>query len=178
MTRSFFLLACALLAPVTPALAQTAPAAAAPQPAQDLAEFPYLGAPDGYALRNQTRLEFEQKYLFPGGRLEIVEGPYFHADIFVDGGVWNETLLLSRFDRQIAALGGKRMFDGSMPAAARTMIQENAPRFVKDLYDPWPYRFRQYLIQRPDKTIWVEIGYGYNAEMLDLTVIEKEPQAD
>lgn len=178
MTRPFLLLACALLAPVTPALAQTSPAAtAAPQPTQDIGEFPYLSAPDGYALRNETRLEFEQKYLFPGGKFEIVEGPYFHADIFADGGTWNETLLLSRLDRQITALGGKRVFDGGMPDAARTMIQENEPRFVKDLYDPWPYRFRQYLIQTREKTIWVEIGYGYNAQMLDLTVIEKESES-
>jgi len=178
MTRSHLLLACALLTPVTPVMAQTSSATrVAPQPAQEIGGFPYISAPDGYALRNETRLEFEQKYLFPGGKFEIVEGPYFHTDIFADGGTWNETLLLSRLDRHITALGGKRMFDGPMPDAARTMIQENEPRFVKDLYDPWPYRFRQYLIQTPEKTIWIEIGYGYNAQMLDLTVIEKEPAA-
>lgn len=55
------------------------------------------------------------------------------------------------------------------------MIQENEPRFAKDLYDPWPYRFRHYRLGTPETTVWIEIGYGYNAEMVDLTVIEEEP---
>lgn len=178
MSRSsLLLLAAALLAPLGPAVAQSpAGVAAMPQAAHDIDDFPYLSAPEGYAVRNARTLEFEQKYVFPAGAVRTVEGPYFHADIFADGGQWNETLLLSRLDREITTLGAKRVYDGGLPAAARQMIQENEPRFAKDLYDPWPYRFRQYRLETPERTVWIEVGYGYNAEMVDLTVVvEEEP---
>lgn len=123
------------------------------------------------------QLALEQKYFFPGDRVRTVAGMYYHADLFADGGLWNETLLMRSFDRKIAELGGVQVFDGPLPEAARTLIDERRPRFVDDLYDPSPYRFRQYLIRTADRAIWIELGYGYNAEMVDLTVVQEEAGA-
>ena len=61
-----------------------------------------------------------------------------------------------------------------LDSSAAKMIDANEPAFVKDLYDPRPYRFRQFLVRTPEANIWIEVGYGYNAEMLDLSVIEEK----
>lgn len=155
--------------------AATRPAAAASAPVADIGEFPHLNAPAGYRFGDAKRLSFEQKHMFPAGKMQLIEGPYFHADIFADGGEWNETLLLRDLDRQIAALGGKTIYDGTLPDAATKVFREEQPRSVKDLYDPWPYRYRHYLIETSNKKVWIEIGYGYNAQMVDLTVVEEAP---
>lgn len=174
-------------APEAPAAAPEADAAAGAQPApaafdplsvpvsdKDLGAFPYVSAIQGFDLRAQPELELERKYLFPGGALRPVEGRYRHADVYVaQGGTWNETLLMRRLDEQVQALGGVQVFDGPMPAPVGDRVRAEEPRFVKDLYDPWPYRFRQYLVRTPRSLVWIEAGYGYNTEMADLTVIEE-----
>lgn len=140
----------------------------------ELGSFPFVKVPQGFVARNGKTLKFEEKYIYAGGQVLPVSGRYHHARIFADGGEWAETLLLSQIESQVKALGGVRVFDGGIPDAGRKLIDENAPRFVKDLYDPWPYRFRQYLIRQEDKLVWIELGYGYNAEMIDLTVVQED----
>lgn len=145
-----------------------------PVSAHDLGDFPFITTPDGFVAREGKTLGLEQKYVFAGGAVRTVEGRYHHTDVFVaEGGTWNETRLLRDLETQITGLGGVRIFDGGLPEAAATMIRDNAPNFASDLYDPWPYRFRQYLIRTADKLVWIEVGYGYNAEMVDLTVVEE-----
>lgn len=141
---------------------------------QDPGEFPYVSIPAGFRDGGAKRLSLAEKYVFPKGELHVATGAYWHADVFADGGEWNELLFLRGIEQQVSQLGGHRVFDGSMPDAGRKMIDENAPAFARDLYDPAPYRFRQFLIHAEDRLIWIEIGYGYNAEMIDLTVIEEE----
>ncbi|MCG2839392.1 hypothetical protein L6Q21_00175 [Sandaracinobacter sp. RS1-74] len=176
ISKAFLAMAAiALAAAPLAAQAKSAPASV-PVSAHDLGSFPFVKAPAGFVARNGKKLGFEEKYIFAGGQPLIVSGPYYHADIFANGGEWNETLLLSQLDRQITGLGGVRVFDGAIPDSGRKLIEENAPRFVQDLYDPWPYRFRQYLIRQEDKLVWIELGYRYNAEMIDLTVVQEDPK--
>ena len=166
--------ASAALLPFSLASAQVAPRDdVAATTTQDIGTSPFVQVPGGFVIREAKTLTLDQKYVFESGRVQVVEGPYYHARIFADGGAWNETLLLRALDQQVTALGGARVFDGRLPDAARKMIDEDQPRFVQDLYDPRPYRFRQYLIRAADKRVWIEIGYGYNAEMADLTVLEE-----
>lgn len=172
-------------APAAPTLDSAAPVAQpavfdpadTPLSTQELGEFPYVAPPQGYVLANPRSVDLELKYIYAGGAVRQVEGRYHHGAVFTDGGQWNETGLLRALDSRIVQLGGVRIFDGPLPAAAVTLIRDNAPKFAQDVYDPWPYRFRQYLIRTEDRLIWIEIGYGYNAEMVDLTVVEETLEA-
>lgn len=141
----------------------------------ELAPFPYLAIPEGFRLTQAKDLELERKYVFPHGATQTVEGRYRHGRVMVadTNAEWNETLLLSRLDSQIRTMGGVRLFDGSMPDDARALLASESPRFVQDLYDPAPYRFRQYAIRTDKALIWIEAGYGYNSPMIDLTVLEQ-----
>lgn len=171
-------------APPPPAEAPAAPAApqaeafdieAVPVSTRDLGAFPFLHLPEGFAGPNATDQALEIKYVFPGGALKVVEGRYRHIRLYAaEGARWNETLLLRRLDDQIQALGGVRVHDGAMPEAVGAKIRAENPRFVQDLYDPWPYRFRQYLIRTADSRVWIELGYGYNAEMVDLSIVQED----
>lgn len=167
----------------TPAAAEAAAPAspmanldALPVSTADLGAFPFFSLPDGFAQSDASERALEQKYVFPGGGLLIIEGRYHHARILAaEGSEWNETLLLRSFNDRIKALGGVQVFDGRLPDAARAKIAADSPRFVSDLYDPSPYRFRQYVIRTPQGRVWIEIGYGYNAEMADLTIVQEGP---
>lgn len=167
----------------TPAAAEAAAPAspmanldALPVSTADLGAFPFFSLPDGFAQSDASERALEQKYVFPGGGLLIIEGRYHHARILAaEGSEWNETLLLRSVDDRIKALGGVQVFDGRLPDAARAKIATDSPRFVSDLYDPSPYRFRQYVIRTPEGRVWIEIGYGYNAEMADLTIVQEGP---
>ena len=142
----------------------------------DLGVFPFFNLPTGFVQGDGAQRALEQKYVFPGGAVLNVEGRYHHARIFAaEGHEWNQSLLLRSFDDRIKALGGTQVFDGGLPDTAREKIAAEEPRFAADLYDPNPYRFRQYVIRTPQGRVWVEIGYGYNAEMADLTVLQEAP---
>lgn len=149
-----------------------------PVSTHELGDFPFVTAPQGYAAPSPKSVDLEEKYIYAGGAVRTVAGRYFHTKVHVDGGVWNETRLLRDLEAQITELGGVRIFDGPLPEVAATRIREDQPNFVKDLYDPWPYRFRQYLIRTAAERVWIEIGYGYNAEMIDLTVVQENTEAE
>ena len=162
-----------------PASSATAPADATtdlnrlPVSDKDLGIFPFFNLPQGFEAQDTKTQPLDVKYVFPGGGLKVVEGRYHHERIQSSGGDWNETLLLRSFDEKIRELGGVQVYDGSLPAAAREKIASDNPRFVADLYDPSPYRFRQYVIRTPQGRVWVEIGYGYNEPMADLTIVQE-----
>lgn len=140
---------------------------------KEVGVFPFFNTPEGFSSSKMQDLDFEEKYFFPSGNVRVVAGKYYHADVYGKEGKWNETLLIRSFDQKIRELGGVQVFDGSLPQPAREMIEKNTPRFVSDLYDPWPYRFRQYLIRTVNASIWIELGYGYNTQMVDLTVVQE-----
>ena len=147
---------------------------ALPVSTAELGDFPFVVLPQGFRQGDVSDRPLEQKYVFPAGGLLTVEGRYHHARVFAaPDDQWAETLLLRGLEDHIKTLGGVRIFDGALPGAAREKITADEPRFVADLYDPWPYRFRQYVIRTPESRIWIEIGYGYNAETIDLTVVEE-----
>ncbi len=167
--------------PAAPTSDTAAPAASSqatnldslPVSTHDLGAFPFFNLPDGFKTQNTKDQQLETKYVFPGGGLLAVEGRYHHARVQSADDNWNETLLLRSFDEKIRELGGVQVYDGGLPDAARERIASDSPRFVADLYDPSPYRFRQYVIRTPQGRVWVEIGYGYNAPMADLTIVQE-----
>lgn len=163
------------IAAETPAISAPFDAASVPLSEAELPAFPYIDAPEGFHLTGAKTLELERKYVFPHGATEAVEGRYHHGRVMVSdsGAEWNKTLLLSRLDARVRALGGVRLFDGAMPQSARALLGTESPRFAQDLYDPAPYRFRQYVVRTAKALIWIEVGYGYNAPMVDLTVLEQ-----
>ncbi len=144
-----------------------------PVSTKDLGVFPFFNLPDGFKAQDIRDQQLETKYVFPNGGLLSVEGRYHHARVFSSDDNWNETLLLRSFDEKIRELGGVQVYDGGLPDTARDKIANDKPRFVADLYDPSPYRFRQYVIRTPQGRVWVEIGYGYNAPMADLTIVQE-----
>lgn len=147
---------------------------AVPVSTANLGSFPFFNLPNGFMQGEVSDRALEQKFVFPDNGLLVIEGRYHHARIYpAEGGEWNQTLLLRSFDEKIKALGGVQMFDGGLPDAAREKISAESPRFASDLYDPNPYRFRQYLIRTPQGRVWIEIGYGYNADMADFTVVQE-----
>jgi len=142
---------------------------------QEVGEFPYLSAPAGYRHADEKRKTFEEKYFFYNDSLvRKVSGQYFHTTVFQQGDVFEDTYVVNAYKKAIEKLGGVEFYTGGLPALASDLIEKTTPAYVSDMYDPRPYKYKQFLIRTPQAHIWIELCHGLNANQIDLTVLREE----
>lgn len=146
-----------------------------PVTTQEVGEFPYLSAPSGYRHAGDKQKTLEEKYFFYNDSLvRKVSGKYFHTAVFQDGDVFEDTYLVSEYKKAIEKLGGIEFYSGGLPTSADKLIDKESPAYVSDMYDPRPYKYKQFLIRTPKENIWIELCHGLNANQVDLTVVKEE----
>lgn len=143
---------------------------------QELGKFPYLSSPKGYQQADGKEKQMEEKYFFYNDSLvRKVSGQYYHSTVFnKESKVFEDTYLVNAYKTEIEKLGGVEFYSGGLPASASKLIDKEKPAYVADMYDPTPYKYKQYLIRKPKENIWIELCYGLNANQIDLTVIREE----
>ena len=143
---------------------------------KEVGEFPYFPAPENYTYKEIKARDFEEKYFFNSSKsVNVVEGKYFKATIFPKSSTtFNVSFLLNYYKKLIDTYNGKVVYTGLIPDGARIMINKENPAFAKDLYDPMPYSYKQFLIKTKEANIWVELIYGINADLVDFTVVREE----
>jgi len=143
---------------------------------QDIGKFPYLFSPAGYQQTDAKEKQMEEKYFFYNDSLvRKVSGQYYQAKVFnKEGKVFEDTYLVNAYKTDIEKLGGMEFYVGGLPALAAQLIDTEKPAYVADMYDPRPYKYKQYLIRRPKENIWIELCHGLNANQIDLTVVREE----
>ncbi|VTR48224.1 hypothetical protein [Sphingobacterium thalpophilum] len=145
-----------------------------PVSAQDIGIFPYLSTPSGYRYADEKQKTLEEKYFFYNDSLvRKVSGQYFHATIFSQGDAFEDTYLVGEYKKAIANLGGIEIYSGGLPSRADELIKKENPAYVSDMYDPRPYKYKQFLIRTPKENIWIELCHGLNADQVDLTVVKE-----
>lgn len=145
-----------------------------PVSTMDLGTFPYLTAPDKYKYSGDIKKQLEEKYFFYNDSLvRKVSGAYFHTTIFSAGDVFEDTFVVLEYRKAIEKLGGIEVYSGGIPAAAAELINKEQPAYVSDMYDPIPYKYKQFLIRTPKDNIWIELCHGLNAQQIDLTVVKE-----
>lgn len=145
-----------------------------PVTTKDLGSFPYLAAPEGYKYSGDINKTLEEKYIFYDDSLvRTVDGKYFHAKIVPSGNVFEDTFIVTEFKKAIEKLGGVEVYSGGLPALAGELIDKEKPAYVSDMYDPRPYKYKQYLIRAPKENIWIELCHGLNANQIDFTVVSE-----
>lgn len=140
----------------------------------DLGAFPYLTATESYKYSGDTKKQLEEKYFFYNDSLvRKVSGEYFHTTIRPIGDVFEDTFVVSEYKKAIEKLGGVEIYSGGLPSAAAELIDKENPVYVSDMYDPRPYKYKQFLIRTPYDNIWIELCHGLNAHQIDLTVVKE-----
>lgn len=146
-----------------------------PVSSQEVGEFPYLPAPTGYRHTDEKEKSLEEKFFFYNDSLvRKVSGEYFHTTVFQQGDVFEDTYVVSEYKKAIEKLGGVEIYSGGLPAPAGELIDKENPAYVSDMYDPRPYKYKQFLIRTPKEYIWIELCHGLNANQIDLTVVREE----
>ncbi|WP_340649766.1 OmpA family protein [Pseudoxanthomonas winnipegensis] len=175
-------------APAASALADSAPAAAkdtAPAAAKGfdpaslpvssvaLGDFPYLKLPDGYVPTNKAELaEFDQVPLWTGDRLEPVEGRIWWTNVSAaQGKTFSQLELTRNIEAAVAAMGGRKIFDGQIPAEARDQLKswrgDPTTRFVDGLGDFYNNPVQVFVVHRADRDIWIHLcSYQFGAGLL------------
>lgn len=118
----------------------------------------------------------EEKYFFTNNNAaKTVQGNYFHTTIFNNSGTeFNDTFAVLNLQKQIEKLGAKLYYTGGINDVAKKMINQNKPAYINDIYDPMPYRYKQFLLKTKEANYWFEIIHGLNANQIDLTVMREE----
>ena len=139
---------------------------------KELGQFPYLKAPEGYKFSGDINRQQEEKYFFHSDSLvKKVSGKYFHTTIFPSGNAFEDTFIVNHYAKDIEKLGGVQIYSGGLPNAAGELINKEKPAYAEDMYDPMPYKYKQFLINTKTEKIWIELCHGLNSNQVDLTVM-------
>lgn len=139
----------------------------------EIGEYPYLSAPKGYQYINEHNRAYEEKYFFYNDSLVMtIGGQYYHVMVLpIDGQEFSETSVVKSYEETILQLGGVLVYSGGIINKATDLLRKNSMRYAKDMYDPYPYNYKQFLVRTPQGNIWFELCYGLNTKGLDFTVI-------
>lgn len=139
-------------------------------------DFPYLSAPESYQYSSKKTKEFEEKYFFYNDSLvHKVEGKYYHARIFPKENVeFSNTYIVNNYKKAIEKAGGVEIYSGWLPNKAGALISKEQPSYTEDIYDIYPYKYKQFIIRTPKENIWIELIHGLNANMVDFTVVSEK----
>lgn len=142
---------------------------------QNAGEFPYLSTPDSYRYSDEKNRAYEEKFFFYNDSLvHRVGGKYYHAAIFPkENTTFSETYVVNNYKKAIENLGGVEIYSGPIHSAFHKVLEEKPP-YLKDLYDPFAYKYSQFLIKTPKENIWIELIHGLNTDMIDFTVLKEE----
>ena len=139
---------------------------------KELGQFPYLKATEGYKFSGDINRQLEEKYFFHSDSLvQKVSGKYFHTTIFPSGSTFEDTFIVNHYTKDIEKLGGVQIYAGGLPKAAGELINKEKPAYAEDMYDPMPYKYKQFLINTKTEKIWIELCHGLNSNQIDLTVM-------
>ncbi len=142
---------------------------------KEIGQFPYLSAPAGYKYGTEKTRTIENKYFFHNDSLVTeISGQYYHAQVFSQNNAFEDTYLIKEFKKTIEELGGLEIYSGGLPAAAWDLLDANTPAYATDMYDPRPYKYKQFLIRTEKENIWIELCHGLNANQIDFTVVREE----
>ncbi|MEJ7558072.1 MAG: hypothetical protein WKF66_07155 [Pedobacter sp.] len=141
----------------------------------ELGTFPYLKAPEGYKFSSDKNRKLEEKYYFYNDSLvQKVSGVYYHSRVYQSGDSFEDTYVVNQFTKEIEKLGGVQIYSGGLPRAAAELIDKEKPVYAEDMYDPMPYKYKQFIIRTSTDIIWMELCHGLNSNEIDLTIMQEK----
>ncbi len=136
----------------------------------DMGIFPFLSPPDGYKYMKENNRKYEEKYFFYNdSMIMIIGGKYHHAFVVPDNGEeFSETYIVKNYEQAIKKLGGIEVYSGE---SVSKLHELNEMAYAKDMYNIFPYKYKQFVVRTPNGNAWFEICYGLNCNAIDFTVV-------
>ena len=167
-----------LLGAMASAQPRPMPPGPAPQAAvtnAPLEPFPFLTWPADFKPQNQPVLRGLGHFQFwTGSSLHDVEGRTFLVTLIGAGNDFNEYLIKKTVQGHLAKSGATKITASRIPRAVIESIPLTDRQSIgAGLGDPYNDPVETWLIQRPDRQIWVQ--YTDNSAQASLAVVETSP---
>lgn len=140
----------------------------------DIGAFPYLSAPQGYEYSGtEQNKKYEEKYFFYNDSLVMtIGGKYYHTMIVAKKGEeFSETYVVKNYEQAIKKIGGVEVYSGRIVDKASDLLKSKEVAYAKDMYDPYPYSYKQFVVKTANGNVWIELCHGLNMNGIDFTVM-------
>ena len=146
----------------------------------DLGTFPYVKTLPNFSPSDSITIEQNRTYFFDGKTYFTVDGQVSFQEIQVsnrDKKIPSEFQLIQTFDQLVATLGGKKIYEGKLPAESLKKIAsldliELASRHqvVASAF----YGVVEYVIKTSEKEVWLQVQpHSIGSLFYTLLVVEK-----
>ena len=139
----------------------------------DIGSFPYLSVPEGYRYSDEHNRRYEEKIFFYNDSLIMtIGGKYYHARVYpMQGEEFSETYIVRNYEQVIKKLGGVEIYSGGIVKKASELLNKNSMTYAEDMYNPYPYNYKQFVLRTAGGNVWIELCHGLNANIVDFTVM-------
>lgn len=140
-----------------------------------LGDFPYIGAPAGYGVRDEKTMDLAAYPIWTGNGFQIVEGKVHMASSATPEGKTYSRLEVQRsIDEAVKALGGVQIANSEAPNPMIDALPETLRSDMNlGLMTIYGNPIAAYVIRRPDKTLWIQAIP--DASQVVWTVLEAPP---
>lgn len=149
----------------------------------DLGTFPYFKTLPSFSPTDSITIEQNRTYFFDGKTVFTVDGKVSFKNLNLKDEVEkvpSEFQLVQEFDKLVAALGGKKVYEGKLPEDALKKLTDKDLVTLASEHQVAPYAFYgvvEYVIKTPEKEVWLQLVPGtIVSKFYTLLVVEKNNQ--
>lgn len=149
----------------------------------DLGTFPYFNTLPNFHPTDSSTIEQNRTYFFDGKTYFIVDGQVSSQNLNVKDDTKklpSEFQLVQEFDKLVATLGGKKVYEGKLPdeqlkkLANQDLVELGSKKQVAPSSF---YGVVEYVIKTPKKEVWVQLVPGTIAsKFYTLLIVERQNQ--
>lgn len=129
----------------------------------DLGTFPYFKTLPSFSPTDSITIEQNRTYLFDGKTVFTVDGKVSFQNLNLKDDVEkvpSEFQLVQEFDKLVATLGGKKVYEGKLPEDALKKLTDKDLVTLASEHQVAPYAFYgvvEYVIKTPEKEVWLQL---------------------
>ena len=147
----------------------------------ELGTFPYFRTLPNFTPRDSMTIEHNQTYFYDGKTLLAIDGKVSVQNQNVDNSKEKTPSifqLIQEFDKMVATLGGRKVFQGQLPEDALKKLTGDDMVALASKHQVAPsayYGVVEYVIKTPEKEVWLQLQpQSLGSQFYTLLLVEKE----
>ena len=149
----------------------------------DLGTFPYFKTLPNFEAIDSTTIEENRTYFYDGKNYFTIDGKVSSQNLNVKDDskkLPSEFQLVKEFDRVVATLGGKKIYEGQLPDEQLNKFANKDLVSLGSKHQVAPSAFYgvvEYVIKTPEKEVWIQlVPKSIVSKFYTLLVVEKQSQ--
>ena len=149
----------------------------------DLGTFPYFKTLPNFYANDSTTIEENRTYFYDGKNYFTIDGKVSSQNLNVKDDTKklpSEFQLVKEFDKVVATLGGKKIYEGALPDEQIKKLSNNDLVSLASKHQVAPSAFYgvvEYVIKTPEKEVWIQLEpKSIVSKFYTLLVVEKQTQ--